>query len=340
MTGFAHLHVASGFSLRYGAAHVEQLVARAAQRGMTTLALTDRDTLSGCVRFADACAVAGVAPVLGADVAVASWRHRGEDGPPPVVEGGGVTSPQESASRVTLLARDRSGWAALCHLISAAHLAHTTPRSPPVLSWADLRQHARGLIALLGPSSEPVQALTGGRGDLDLGLHPNLASGLLAPWRELFGSDLALEVVCHGRSGTGPGSLELAAATLRLATEQGIPAVLSNAVRYADPDQARIADVLDAARRRVPVEARRQDSGERWLKGPGTMACIAELVARAAAGRHHRVRRTVRRPAGTGSGLGQRLLPRATAGRRQCGHRRRHAALAVRRRHGRARLRP
>lgn len=284
MTGFTHLHVASGFSLRHGAAHVEQLVERAAQRGMTRLALTDRDTLSGCVRFVDACAVAGVAPVLGADVAVAvaPWRHRGEDAPPPAVEGGGVASPRESVTRVTLLARDRSGWAALCRLISAAHIGHTTSRSPPVLSWADLRQHVGGLIALLGPSSQPVQALTGGRGDLDASLNTELANGLLAPWRELFEGDLALEVVFHGRSGTGSGSLDLAAATLHLGAEQGIAAVLSNAVRYADPAQARVADVLDAARCRASIEARRLDSGERWLKGPGAMARLAELVTHAA----------------------------------------------------------
>jgi len=40
MAGFAHLHVASGYSERYGAAHPEQLVRRAAERGIAALALT------------------------------------------------------------------------------------------------------------------------------------------------------------------------------------------------------------------------------------------------------------------------------------------------------------
>ncbi|NEE47600.1 PHP domain-containing protein, partial [Streptomyces sp. SID8455] len=47
MSGFTHLHTASGFSLRYGASHPERLAERAAGRGMDALALTDRDTLAG-----------------------------------------------------------------------------------------------------------------------------------------------------------------------------------------------------------------------------------------------------------------------------------------------------
>ncbi|MCG7529560.1 PHP domain-containing protein, partial [Streptomyces sp. OfavH-34-F] len=68
--GFTHLRTASGFSLRYGASHPERLVERAAERGMDALALTDRDTLAGAVRFARACAREGVRPLFGVDLAV------------------------------------------------------------------------------------------------------------------------------------------------------------------------------------------------------------------------------------------------------------------------------
>ena len=70
MAGFAHLHVASGFSMRYGASMPEHLVERAAEHGQGALALTDRDGLYGAVRFATACGHAGIAPVLGVDLAV------------------------------------------------------------------------------------------------------------------------------------------------------------------------------------------------------------------------------------------------------------------------------
>lgn len=59
--------------------------------------------------------------------------------------------------------------------------------------------------------------------------------------------------------------------------------MLSNAVRYADPGLGPVADVLDAARRLVPIDSTKElDSGEAWLKGAGDMARVAERVAEAA----------------------------------------------------------
>ncbi|WP_121843003.1 PHP domain-containing protein, partial [Streptomyces sp. S5] len=68
--GFTHLHTVSGYSLRYGASHPGLLAERAAERGMDAVALTDRDTLAGAVRFAKAAATAGVRPLFGVELAV------------------------------------------------------------------------------------------------------------------------------------------------------------------------------------------------------------------------------------------------------------------------------
>ncbi|MFF2329299.1 MULTISPECIES: DNA polymerase III subunit alpha [unclassified Streptomyces] len=279
MAGFTHLHTASGFSLRYGASHPERLAARAAERGMDALALTDRDTLAGTVRFAKACESAGVRPLFGAELAVApaTVEHVGEDGRThrlrTPVRGGAFVD--ESAPRATFLARDGAqGWAALCRLVTAAHAAGSGDAGPPVVGRAELP--AEGLTVLLGPASDIGRALAAGR--------PDRAAVLLAPWREVYGDDLRLEAVHHGREGTGPGSLRLAARTVGFAAEQGVRAVLTNAVRYADPGQGPVADVLDAARGLVPVDPRRAplDSGERWLKDARAMRETAERIASAA----------------------------------------------------------
>ncbi len=71
---FAHLHVASSYSLRYGTAPPSVLAARAAQLGMPALALTDRDGLYGAFKHVQACADAGIKPLLGADLALAAPR--------------------------------------------------------------------------------------------------------------------------------------------------------------------------------------------------------------------------------------------------------------------------
>ncbi|MFC9297313.1 DNA polymerase III subunit alpha [Streptomyces sp. NPDC057011] len=321
MPGFTHLHTVSGFSMRYGGSHPERLAERAAERGMDALALTDRDTLAGAVRFAKAAAKAGIRPLFGADLAVSpaggsagSAGSAGSGGSAGLRSGGsgaggvgagsgfgfgsgsgsgfgsgsasgrgsgeasyrrrnpvkGGAFIDESAPRAVFLARDgAAGWAELCRMVTAAHAAPSG--DGPVVPWEALR--GEGVFVLLGPGSEVGRALAAGR--------PDRAARLLAPWREVYGDSLRLEAVHHGRTGTGPGSLRLAARTVGFAAEQGVPAVLTNAVRYADPGQGPVADILDAARRLTPV---RQpfDTGERWLKDADAMAEAADRIARAA----------------------------------------------------------
>ncbi|MFE5615966.1 DNA polymerase III subunit alpha [Streptomyces sp. NPDC056524] len=197
------------------------------------------------------------------------WPGRGEVSARRVpVRGGAFVD--ESASRAVFLARSRAGWAAICRMVSAAHAREA---GGPLLAWDD--NHGDDLVVLLGPASDVGQALAAGR--------PDRAARLLVPWRERYGDALRLEAVHHGRAGTGPGSLRLAARTLGFAAEHGVRPVLGNAVRYADAGQGPVADVLDSARRLVPVDPRKElDSGEAWLKGGDAMLAAAERIVEAA----------------------------------------------------------
>lgn len=176
---------------------------------------------------------------------------------------------------MTFLARDGAkGWAELCRIVTAAHAGDKGEADGPLLPWTD--NHADGLTVLLGPASDVGRALVAGR--------PDRAAKLLAPWREVYGDALRLEAVWHGREGTGPGSLRLAARTVGFAAEQRVRPVLSNAVRYADPGMGPVADVLDAARR---LRAGRPPQGAGQRRG------LAQ-----GRGRHARRRRTDRRGRG------------------------------------------
>ncbi|WP_415953850.1 DNA polymerase III subunit alpha [Streptomyces sp. KLOTTS4A1] len=257
--------------MRYGASHPEALAERAAELGMGALALTDRDNVTGAVRHAKACLQAGIRPLFGVDLAVAptappSGRRRVRT---PVRGGAHVAEPQ---LRATLLARSAAAWARLCRLVSAAH---TTPNRDgfPVAGWDMLNEHlGDDVLVLLGPASEPVRALSAGR--------PDLAEQFLSPWQQAAGDNLRLECVHYGLTGLGPGSLRLAAHTLTLADRLGTEAVLTNAVRYTDQAQYRIADVLDAARLLRPIDRRAPlDPGERYLKPATAMGEIAGQIA-------------------------------------------------------------
>ncbi len=292
---FPHLHVASGYSLQYGANHPETLVERAAEQEMDLLALTDRDGVYGAVKFAKACLRAGIAPVLGVELgyrptlpSAGPGADRARPSSRTPVRGGRFRDPR--LPRVTLLAATdgrggQAGWAALCRLVSATHLAGE--RGAPVLDLDLLAETAGEALAagdlrvLLGPASEVGEAVTRHRGDQAL--------AALAPWRELVPSaQLCLELVSHrlpAQGGSwGPGSTAHAARMLGVARQAGVSPVLTNAVRYADRRDAPVVDVLDAARRLVALERRHLDRGnaEGFLKSGRQMAEIAEEITRAA----------------------------------------------------------
>ncbi|MGI8614221.1 MAG: DNA polymerase III subunit alpha [Nocardioidaceae bacterium] len=286
---FVHLHVASGYSLRYGASHPHLLVERAVEHEMDTLALTDRDGVYGAVRFAKACLRAGVRPVLGVDLAVEptgppSARHRAPVTRPATRSGAARSSPARGGayrdpgrSRVTLLAGGRGGWAALCRLVSATHLRGE--RGDPVTSLDLIGEHVAGrdVVVLLGPASELGTAVAARREDLAL--------ALLQRWRRVIDpADLLVELVSHRLEGSGPGSSAHAARMAGVAEQARLGVVLTNAVRYADPGDAPTVDVLDAVRRLVPLDPRHLDrrNAEGHLKSGKQMAEVADEICRMA----------------------------------------------------------
>ncbi len=286
---FVHLHVASGYSLQYGASHPHTLVERAAEQEMDTLALTDRDGTYGAVKFVSACQSAGIRPVLGVDLALGV-----EPEPVPArkrrtpVRGGAfrdLPSDRGGPNRVRLLAHaggpggGGAGWAAICRLVSQVHLAGE--RGRPVATLDLLAPYLEGgdVVVLLGPDSPVGTAVTRRRDDLAL--------AALAPWREVVPAEnLVLELVTHrlaGRGGTwGPGTTVHAARMAGVARQAGLGAVLTNAVRYADRLDAPTVDVLDAARRLVALDRRHLDRGnaEGFLKSGKQMAEVAEEICR------------------------------------------------------------
>jgi error-prone DNA polymerase len=268
-----HLHVASGYSLQYGASHPHVLVERAVEQEMDTLALTDRDGTYGAVRFVKAAMSAGIRPVLGVDLAYAI-AERGSVSKPRTPTRGGA-SRDARLPRVTFLASGKAGWAAVCRLVSATHQAGE--RGRPVCTPELVAEHVAGrdVRVLLGPTSELGRAAMLRRDDL--------GDAVLRRWRDLVGSEqLTVEVVSHRLQGSGPGSSPHAARMAGVARKARVTTVLSNAVRYADRLDAPTIDVLDAARRLVPMDVRHLDrsNAEGFLKSGKQMHEVAEEICR------------------------------------------------------------
>ena len=177
-----------------------------------------------------------------------------------------------------MLARGPHGWAALCRLVSAAHAQAEAAgrrgqpdgrRRPGRATYA-----ADGaLVVLLGPDSDVGRLLARRR--------PDLATRAWQEWRARVPA-LWCEVVNHRGADPAGRSAPFAGRMLGWAHEQQADVVLTNAVRYARREDAPVADVLDAARRLVPLDLRHIDrrTGEGYLKSSAQMAEVAAEVAR------------------------------------------------------------
>ncbi len=240
---FPHLHVASAYSLRYGTAFPAELVRRAAEHGADMLALTDRDGLYGAIKHVAACHEAGIGPIAGADLALAGDRE----------------------DRVVVLARSE-GWPRLCRLVTAAH--HFGERGEPRVTPELVGEHAPGLFVLLGPGSDVGRAVALRR--------DQEARALLDRWRAVAGDAVVIELVDR----YGPREASNATRMLALAEATGVPAVLTNAVRFLDPADHRIGHVLDSARHLLPLHSRHleRSTSHAYLKTGAEMALVARRV--------------------------------------------------------------
>ena len=68
---FTHLHLHTEYSLLDGACRIENLVLRAKELNMQSLAITDHGNMYGAVDFYKACKKHGIKPIIGCEVYVA-----------------------------------------------------------------------------------------------------------------------------------------------------------------------------------------------------------------------------------------------------------------------------
>jgi error-prone DNA polymerase len=269
---FVHLDVRSYFSLKEGAFSPEALVRRASELGMPAVALTDRDGLYGAARFVDACEREGVTPILGASLTV---REAGTLPLPRAVRkapssrrrteprsGGRPVERKPVEASVTVLARDATGYANLCRLVTDAHM--TGERGDPSLTPEQICAHPAGLVALLGPSSVPASLAMAGRVDA--------GRTALEPFKDAFG-DRAFVAVQHTVEQDSNANVR---SLLRLAERAEVRAVATNPVRYLVPGDAFLADALECMREIVPINRSNvtRRNAEGWLKPAAEMRAL------------------------------------------------------------------
>jgi DNA polymerase-3 subunit alpha len=135
MSEFVHLHLHSEFSLLDGACRIEELLDRAGQLKMPSMAITEHGNMFSSIVFHDQARKRGINPILGCEVYVAPGDRRVKSG-----------TPGETANHLVLLAETTEGYHNLIKLVSAGYTDgfYYKPRIDKEL----LARHAAGLIGL------------------------------------------------------------------------------------------------------------------------------------------------------------------------------------------------
>ncbi|MFQ5430337.1 MAG: DNA polymerase III subunit alpha, partial [Phycisphaerae bacterium] len=194
---YVSLHNCSAYSFGASLSQPAALARRAADLGMPAVALTDRGGLYAAVPFQQACREFGVRPILGVSLEVRA-------GPVDETENNGI--------RVTLLARDPTGYGNLCRLISRRHL------NEKPIDEESLSNHSEGLICLVGRAESGTshprsRTATQKRADTE-----QQSRETWERLREVFGGRIYVELAIHQ-----PGDARVARARARLADELGLP---------------------------------------------------------------------------------------------------------------------
>ena len=207
---FTHLHVHTEYSLLDGACRIDRMFDRLKAMGQTACAITDHGVMYGCVAFFDAAKAAGIKPIIGCEVYVAT-RTRFDK-----------VNRIDGNNHLILLCKNETGYKNLIKMVSAGFTEgfYSKPRIDKQL----LEKYHDGLICLSAClAGEIPKALLAG--DYDRARQTALW------YRDLFGAEnYYIELQDHGLEEDQAVLPQL----IRLARETGIPMVATNDAHYID----------------------------------------------------------------------------------------------------------
>lgn len=218
---FTHLHLHTEYSLLDGANKISNLVSRAKELGMQSVAMTDHGNMFGAIDFYKQMKDAGLKPIIGME----GYIHNG------------ATLDDKTTKQrfhICLYAKNKKGYENLMYLSSKAFIEgfYYFPR----ITKEELRKHSEGLIC--------TSACLQGEVNWHLNLSErNLKNGakgydaakaIALEYKDIFGEDFYLEIMRHGIG----DQLTIDAQILQLAKETQIKVVATNDTHYTYPDDA------------------------------------------------------------------------------------------------------
>jgi len=246
---FSHLHIHTEYSLLDGMCRIPQLVSRAKELGMDSLAITDHGAMYGAIEFYLAAKEAGIKPIIGCEVYVAPNSQLSRN------------ASDKNHYHLILLAKNQTGYRNLIQLTTRANLEgfYYKPRVDKEL----LQQYHHGLIALSGCAGGEVPRLV-----LEGRLEEAKQTALW--YKQTFG-DFYLEIQKHPI----PELEQINQGLISLSGELDIPLVATSDVHYVNQEDASAHDLLLCIQTNASIydDKRMKMAGDFfYLKSPQEMA--------------------------------------------------------------------
>lgn len=221
---FTHLHVHSHYSLLDGLSKIDELVNRAKELGMDSLALTDHGVMYGVIPFYNACLDAGIKPIIGIESYVA---------PKSLSEKNGKVD--ADYFHLTLLAANGAGYKNLLKLTTIAHIDGYYYK--PRIDLEILKKYSEGLIALSGCQRGELARAVMNKSEQEI-------KNILQKYLDIFGRDnFYIEIQRNSRN-PDPAEENLVQKLASLARRENFQLVATADCHYIYPDDREAQDVL------------------------------------------------------------------------------------------------
>ena len=249
---FSHLHVHTEFSLLDGSCKIKELLKRAKELGMDSMAITDHGVMYGVVDFYREAKAVGIKPVIGCEIYVSPGSRFDRE----VVKG------EERYHHLVLLAENDKGYHNLMKIVSKGFTEGFYYK--PRVDKEVLKEYHEGIIALSACLAGEVA------GFLKKEDYEGAKKAAL-DYREIFGEEnFYLELQDHGY----PEQQKVNSGILRLSKETQIPMVATNDIHYTYKEDEIAHDILLCIQtgKKVQDEDRmRYEGGQFYCKSPEEM---------------------------------------------------------------------
>ena len=249
---FTHLHVHTEFSLLDGSCKIKEIVKRAKDLGMDSLAITDHGVMYGVIDFYRAAKEVGIKPIIGCEIYVAPGSRfekvQGEN--------------DERYYHLVLLAENNVGYHNLMKIVSKGFTEGYYYK--PRVDYEVLERYSEGIICLSAClAGEVARGIV--KGNYEVSKEAALR------YQKIFGKgNFFLELQDHGIEAQKLVNTEL----MRMSRELEIPLVATNDIHYIMEEDNIPHDILLCiqTQKKVADEDRmRYDGGQYFLKSEEQM---------------------------------------------------------------------